>query len=631
MQRHAVDFGMQFIRRVPFFRLCLFLALGALAQHSFCLEIPFSLLAIAALILIALFLYCASKSEVAGLSGVPIALCCLILGLMSSQLVSGFRVRELPDETLSRAASFTGEILETKKTEKGLSVKLMLRAASDSSDQIICLSTGVLAYLKDTSCEAMRPGNFLSFSASLQRIPEPELNYHFDAKSYYESKGFYYRAFISENKYLITKNQGFSFANWRSRVLETIRKSYDAYGFNARDKAYLMALALGEKAALPQALKEAYQNLGISHILAVSGLHVGIIWLSLSCVLYLVFLGRQSVLKYLLGLMFLWLYVFLTGAASSVIRAGIMISVYVFSLMLNRRGNSMNTIIAAAFLMLFWNPVFLFDVGFQLSFAAVLGIVSCMPFVSNFFQILPLIPKKVLELSSVSIVAQAATLPVSLYYFGNFPLFFLPANLLFLPSLAIELCTAIALILLQPFQNYLLPIVRVVQACLAFKNDVIMQFSERVGQGLVLSLDSELSVVMMYAVIVLLGLIFLGRQFHLLKFLLLLGIAYGIVDLGRHRKLDKEDLRIVRKGSDYWIELEREGVLYAIADTGLSKWDYHLKEAEKNFQKLSIYHPDTTIRTACFAIKHGYFATNDTLLCLAEREKNKLRLTYSVP
>lgn len=206
---------------------------------------------------------------------------------------------------------------------------------------------------------------------------------------------------------------------------------YRSWGFDQDVQAVVSALTIGEKTDLTPELKAMYSAAGVSHVLALSGLHVGI----LSCILLWLFYpltylkhGRK-ILPFLVVCL-LWFFAFISGLSSSVVRAVVMYSLYTFaSFCSEERFSGMHSLVLAAFLMLIYNPFFLFDISFQLSFTAVFSILAFYPLFSRWLCIKNCVLRYVWNTLSLSISAQLGTLPFILYYFGSFPTYFLLANL----------------------------------------------------------------------------------------------------------------------------------------------------------------------------------------------------------
>jgi len=192
------------------------------------------------------------------------------------------------------------------------------------------------------------------------------------------------------------------------------------------------------------------------HVLSVSGLHVGIVYLYLSYLFWFLKKSRKTLIIHsILVFVGLWLYAFISGMSSPVIRSTIMFSMFAFAGIIGRKGQSINILSASAIIILIVSPLQLFNVGFQLSYAAMAGIFifyepinSLMPGQNKFI-------KNISALVAVSLAAQLSTLPFTLYYFHSFPLYFLVANLIIVPAASILLYASSSFMLFASFDNAL--------------------------------------------------------------------------------------------------------------------------------------------------------------------------------
>jgi competence protein ComEC len=210
------------------------------------------------------------------------------------------------------------------------------------------------------------------------------------------------------------------------------------------------ALLFGYTHDLDKDLRQTFAATGTSHILSISGLHFSIIY----GILYFLFsfLGNSKkgrITRQAIILPLMWIFVFLTGMGPSVIRAAVMISLWGFGNAFLYKSFTINTVGAAAFFMLLYNPFNLFDVGFQLSFSAVLAILLINPYLVKLYESRNPAIQYVWELSCVSTSAQLGTAPLSMYYFHQFPLLFLVTNLFAIPMTAVILCLLPVSLLLQ--------------------------------------------------------------------------------------------------------------------------------------------------------------------------------------
>ena len=222
--------------------------------------------------------------------------------------------------------------------------------------------------------------------------------------------------------------------NNRLKVADTEEK-YQANGLQGEELAIASALTLGDKSMLDKELKRSYSATGASHVLAVSGLHVGIIYLVIIALLQQLFRGnRFKPIRVILALTGLWSYAFVAGLSASVVRASVMFSLVSIGEMMRRKSPSLNIVFASAFLMLLYEPRYLNDVGFQLSYAAVFAILLLHERIYKSLKISNFILDKAWSLTSVSIAAQLGTMPIMLYHFHQFSNCFWLSGLIVIPA-----------------------------------------------------------------------------------------------------------------------------------------------------------------------------------------------------
>lgn len=231
---------------------------------------------------------------------------------------------------------------------------------------------------------------------------------------------------------------------------------YQRLGFHGDELSVLSALTIGEREGVDATLRTTYSISGASHVLALSGLHVGFIYGFLF--FFSSFLWKRwACLKYPLciGMIFLlWLFAYFTGLSVSVVRAVVMCT---FSILLSFRHSavqSFDTLLIAAFCLLVYQPLWLFDVGFQLSFAAVAAILWIYPILTSHLASQTFWVRKIGSLLAVSLAAQCGTAPLVLYYFSYFPTHFLLTNLWVLPCVSLVMYAAAFLLLLTPFPTW---------------------------------------------------------------------------------------------------------------------------------------------------------------------------------
>ena len=242
------------------------------------------------------------------------------------------------------------------------------------------------------------------------------------------------------------------FLEKRNELLERLSD----HGVDGSVYAVVAAMTLGDKSQLTNELRKTYAITGASHILALSGLHLGIIYTLLSLLLSR---RRWWIVSQVVIIVCIWLYVFLVGMTVSVVRPAVMITVYALLSLGHRDKMSVNTLAFAAIVMLLFNPLSLFDVGFQLSFLAVLAILLFYPLFEGVWPQPFLMDHRVFKwlwtMLSVSCAAQIGVAPLIVYYFGRFSCFFLLTNLLVVPAATLILYLSLV-VLLIPSLAYLL-------------------------------------------------------------------------------------------------------------------------------------------------------------------------------
>ena len=254
------------------------------------------------------------------------------------------------------------------------------------------------------------------------------------------------------------------FLSQRSKLLERFADG----GVDGDAYAVVAAMSLGDKSALTRDLKDTYSVSGASHVLALSGLHLGIIYMLLSVLLPRC---RWPALSQLLIILFIWAFVFLVGMSVSVVRSAIMLTVYGLLSIGNRDKMSINALAFTAIVMLMWNPAWLFDVGFQMSFLAVFAILLFVPLFDDVFSAEYLMAhrwiKRIWGLVVVSCSAQLGVAPLIAFYFGRFSTYFLLTNFIVIPAAMAILWLSLVVLLFPSLAYILLYIVQCLNAILS--------------------------------------------------------------------------------------------------------------------------------------------------------------------
>lgn len=281
---------------------------------------------------------------------------------------------------------------------------------------------------------------------------EPPLNPSaFDFKSWLAMQNIYHQTFLKQQELVkLYSNKGNKLISY---ALDLRKKQVTIYRKLIKDdNAFALAstLILGYRSDLDAITLDIYAKTGTIHALSVSGMHVGLIYLVLNWLLS--FLDRKrslKLLKTILILTLIWFYALLTGFSPSVLRSAIMLSVFIIAKISAKATNSYNIIAFAAFCLLLYNPFLIWDVGFQLSFLSVFGLICLQPAIHAWIPIKKPFLDKVWGAMAMSLAAQLATYPFSIYYFHQFPIYFLFSNLFIMLPMALIMYLGIAILIFK--------------------------------------------------------------------------------------------------------------------------------------------------------------------------------------
>ena len=320
--------------------------------------------------------------------------------------------------------------------------KIILYFSKDSSETIP-------AALKGTNA----PGTRILFKQPLKEISSSGNPGGFDYKTYSLYQGITHQVFLKKGAYEVLPGkrpgplQQLLLLS-RERVLAILKK----YIPGEKESGLAEALLIGHKDDLDPELVRSYSNTGVVHIIAISGLHLGLIYWLLSMLLKPLSKNhRTNWLRPLLIITGLWAFSFLAGAQPSVLRSALMFTFIVLGESLNRKTSVYNSMAVSAFLLLCINPFWLWDIGFQLSYSAVLSIIIFMRPVYNWFYCKNKILDLAWKMNAVTLAAQVLTIPICIYHFHQFPSYFLLTNFLAVPLSSMILLAEIFLCVIAFF------------------------------------------------------------------------------------------------------------------------------------------------------------------------------------
>lgn len=440
-----------FWNKTPFVRLLVALIAGIVLQWQ--LQLSFSILVISfaivfLFILIYFFIPLKSKFSFGYFNGIATNLFILLTGAILVWLHDIRHNKNWIGNNYSDS-SYIIATIEEPLVEKTNSFKALASVEGIYSENDFQKKEGqiVLYFKKDSSLQQLHYGSQIIFKKSLQEIKNAGNPGSFDYKQYSLFQGITHQINLSENEFeiLSTENKSvfqqfiFSCRSWVVKTLQHFIRG-------EKEQGLAEALLIGYKDDLDKNLVQSYTNTGVVHIIAISGMHLALIYALL--VLLTKPIRRKKQLKWFrtaLILIGLWLFTLLAGAQASVVRSAVMFTCIAFGEALSKRTSIYNTLALSAFLLLAYDPFWLWDVGFQLSYAAVLSIVVFYRPIYNWFYT----PNKSIDFiwktMAISIAAQILTTPISLYHFHQFPVLFLLTNIVAVPLSSLVLFGEIAI------------------------------------------------------------------------------------------------------------------------------------------------------------------------------------------
>ena len=438
---------MNLLKFIPI-KLTLFLILGILTGKTFNLSILTASIFTISLLFILAFLFYKRTSRKSISFGICTVLTMVSIGILA---VSLWQPKNHKDHYShfknGQANAFeikVREVLKTTAYSQRYIGEVQKMNGRTTSGKVL------LSMPKDSLQTPFKVDHQLLIYGRLAKIKPPLNPHQFDYQKYMEGLGIYHQLRLSKNnfsqsKFYTSTIYGIA-ASIRTKIISKLREAH----FPEEELSIVQALLLGERNDISEDTYDNYKNAGAVHILAVSGLHIGILLLLLQFILRpLEFLPKGKEIKLAFIVLILWGFALLAGFSASVVRAVTMFSFVAYALYLNRPNNTFNILaLSMFFILLLINPMLLFQAGFQMSYTAVLAIVWIYPMLQKLWFPKNIILKKIWQLFSVSVAAQLGVLPISLFYFHQFPGLFFISNLLIVPFLGLILSIGIVVIAL---------------------------------------------------------------------------------------------------------------------------------------------------------------------------------------
>ncbi|MBN8643200.1 MAG: ComEC/Rec2 family competence protein [Flavobacteriales bacterium] len=327
---------------------------------------------------------------------------------------------------------------------------------------------------KDSLNKHLLIGSTLHTTSTFYKNKKPSNPNQFDYGNYLANQNIYAQIYADKDEITINPKVEKNWNYYASIIRNKIIRNLEQHHFKKEELSVVIALILGQQQDISKEVLRDYQYAGAVHILSVSGLHVGFILLFITTLLKPIPNNRKgTILKLIITLMGLWAFGVLAGLAPSVVRSVTMFSFVAVGLFLRRSVNIYHSLLVSMFLILLFRPSFLFDVGFQLSYLALFFIIWLQPIFKSIWTPKSKITTYFWDISTVSFAAQIGTLPLSIYYFHQFPGLFFITNIVILPLLSIILAIAILVVVLASFDYVQLYLMKLLEWSIELLNTII--------------------------------------------------------------------------------------------------------------------------------------------------------------
>ncbi|MGV3706665.1 MAG: ComEC/Rec2 family competence protein [Arcticibacter sp.] len=373
-----------------------------------------------------------------------------ILTLAALHTASGLPEHQPDHFSSSRAEGFLIEVC-TEPQEGPSITRCEVRVLSGlrSSAPIRCEGKMLLSLQKEPDLSnTISIGDRLIVPGRFTTIQGPRNPGEFDYASYMSNRGLRHQAFFKMSEVEYAGHAAWNYMYAAVELRRKVVRKLDTYVGNKESAAVISTLLLGYKADLRRDILNTYSSTGVMHVLSVSGMHVAIV-AALAGYLLGFWKGRKlSVIQALLIIALVWMYTLLSGLSAAACRSAVMISFVIAGRLLDRNADMLNCVPAAAFFQLLFTPMWLFDVGFQLSYIAVTGLVILYPLMNGAFAFKNRAFKTLWSYLAFSMAAQLATFPLCLYYFNQFPVYFLASNLFIMLPVTVVMYSGVGFLLL---------------------------------------------------------------------------------------------------------------------------------------------------------------------------------------
>ena len=449
-----------------------------------------------------------------------------------------------------------------------------------------------LIFKKNDTAKALRYGDLIIVNKEVIPIKNFGNPGEFDNKRYNAFQQTYHQIYLKGNEFMVSKkNTGNVIFKTIYALKEKTLRTLQANINNQHGSLGIAeALLIGYKNDLDKEMVQAYSNTGVVHIIAISGLHLGLIYMVFFWLLErMPIVKRNRFIKALILLSCLWIFSLMTGASASVLRSAVMFTCIIFGNMLNRKSSIYNSLAASAFLLLCYNPYFLWDVGFQLSYFAIIGIIWLQKPILQLLSLNNYLLRKIWEMTSITIAAQIITFPICLFYFHQFPTYFLLSNLVAVPLSTIILFEEIGLLCFSGFHVIAFLMGKIVEISIMLMNKWIVIISQFPGAVIDFIYADVQTTLLLYAIVILIVFFLLLKNKNSLKWsLLLLTLFSSLQSIAKYKWLQQRILVVynIPKSNGIDLMVGKKYIFQSDSDllTDKSALNFYITSTRKYFR-----------------------------------------------
>lgn len=445
----------------------------------------------------------------------------------------------------------------------------------------------LVSFAKDSLAERLQRGDILLARTTIVN-PNRGNPEEFKYDEYLRQHGLCGTAYIARNAWEYTTHRPIrTLKAYAESCQHKLSRFFSEAGLDGDEWGVVCALTIGNRDGLDADMKQHYSAAGAMHVLAVSGLHVGIVYGAL--LLLLTGFGlfpiqyaqkKRKIINTIILLTTLWVYAFITGLSASVMRSALMFSLLTIGVSLDRETNTFNTIAASATILLLLHPLMLFSVSFILSYSAVVAIVGLQPSLQNLLPIRNRFMRWLWGLITVSIAAQIGTMPWTMYWFSQTSNWFILTNIVVVPMAGVILYTAIAVLLAAPWHNMVCIVARILNTEAMALNKYV-EWIESIPHS---TSEVSLSVPMLFCLCILiisLSVAFVKRKRCWIVVSMVSALCLPVTDIIRTKQILNQDELIIYNAYNanvLFYQHGRNGIVITDDSTAARNWTKNLRK-----------------------------------------------------